>query len=178
MRLSHDRHSLRLQSYDYSQPGAYFITICTYEKKNLLGNIVDGEMNLTEAGRTIWDIWESLPKRYPEIQLDAFVVMPNHIHGIIMVLYNSEVGAIHELPLPRTRIQRRRMLLPKVVGYFKMNTAKQVNVIRDTRGTPVWQRNYYEHIIRNEDQLQRLREYIINNPVRWHEDPDNPSNPP
>ena len=95
MRLSHDRRSLRLQSYDYSQPGAYFITICTYEKKNLLGNIVDGEMNLTEAGRTIWDIWESLPKQYPEIQLDAFVVMPNHIHGIIMVLYNAVVGAIH-----------------------------------------------------------------------------------
>ena len=100
MRLSHDRRSLRLQSHDYSQPGAYFITICTYEKKNLLGNIVNGEMNLTEAGRTIWDIWESLPKRYPDIQLDAFVVMPNHIHGIIMILYNAVVGAIHAVSYP------------------------------------------------------------------------------
>jgi len=89
MRLSHERRSLRLQSYDYLHPGAYFITICTYEKKKILGSIIDGEMNLTEAGIMIWDIWESLPKRYPDIQLDAFIVMPNHIHGIIMVLYNT-----------------------------------------------------------------------------------------
>ena len=118
--------------------------------------------------------------------------MPNHVHGIIMVLSNA-VWAIHavsyrravgsrgtngELPLPCARIQRRRMLLPKVVGYFKMNTTKLINFIRNARGTTVWQRNYYEHIIHNDDQLQRLRDYLIYNPARWHEDPENSSNPP
>ena len=167
------RRSIRLQNYDYSQPGAYFVTICTHKKRFRFGQIVDGEMQLNKTGYLVQSIWESLHERFPAIQLDTFIVMPNHIHGIILIA-EDRVGAIHELPLPQTRIQRRRMLLPKVIGYFKMNTAKRVNKMHDTRGASLWQRNYYEHVIRSEDELQQIQEYILNNPARWFEDPDNP----
>ena len=100
--------------------------------------------------------WNGLLERYDNIELDKFVVMPNHIHGIIKII--DHVGAIHELPLQNANhtnkiIERRRMLIPKVVGYFKMNSSKQINTIRNSTGIPVWQRNYYEHIIRNEDKF-------------------------
>jgi len=182
------RRSIRLQNYDYSQPGTYFVTICTYKRECLFGQIIDGEMQLNKTGYLVQSIWESLHVRFPSIQLDTFIMMPNHIHGIILIA-EDRVGAIHrscrenqrhagtrrhELPLPQTRIQRRRMLLPKAIGYFKMNTAKQVNKMHDTRGTSLWQRNYYEHVIRSEDELQQIQEYILNNPARWFEDPDNP----
>jgi len=135
MKLRTRRRSTRLQNYDYSQPGAYFVTICTYKKRFLFGQIVDGEVQLNKAGYLVQSIWESLPQ---------------------------------------TRIQRRRMLLPKVIGYFKMNTAKRVNKMHDMQGASLWQRNYYEHVIRSEDELLRTRKYILNNPARWFEDPDNP----
>ena len=180
--------SLRLQNYDYSQPGAYFVTVCTHKKRFLFGQIVDGDMYLNKTGYLVQSIWEYLPVRFPAIQLDTFIVMPNHIHGIITI-GEDRVGTIHavsyrraagsrgtngELPLPQTRIQRRRMLLPKVIGYFKMNSSKRVNMMHNTQGTSLWQRNYYEHVIRSEDELQQIREYILNNPTHWFEDPDNP----
>src|SRR5690349_3753763 len=120
------RRSIRLPDYDYSQPGAYFITIVTRGREPLFGEIKDGEMHLNDAGRIVWDVWNSLPARYPQIALGAAVVMPNHFHGNVII---NPVGAIHELPLqdlpPRERqLQRRRMTIPLVVGYFKMNTAK------------------------------------------------------
>jgi putative transposase len=173
MKLLTRRRSIRLQNYDYSQPGAYFVTICTHKKRFLFGQIANGEMHYNKTGYLVQSIWEYLPVRFPAIQLDTFIVMPNHIHGIITI-GKDRVGVIHELPLPKTRLQRRRMLLPKINGYFKMNTAKRVNKMHDTRGTKLWQRNYYEHVIRNEDELLRTRKYILNNPARWFEDPDNP----
>jgi REP element-mobilizing transposase RayT len=110
--------------------------------------------------------------------------MPNHVHGIIVIIHNEtnpigaigdrDVGAIHELPLRNELSHRRRMLIPKIVGYFKMNTAKEINQIRNTPGVPVWQRNYYEHIIRDERDLDRIRAYIAENPLRWPEDEENP----
>ncbi len=115
-------------------------------------------------------LWEELPGRFPDTESDVFVVMPNHVHGIIVI----NVGAIHELPPGNDQVSRRRMLIPKIVGYYKMNTAKSVNEIRKTPGVPVWQRNYYERVLRDEEDLNRAREYIIGNPLKWELDRENP----
>ena len=161
--------SIRLPGHDYSSPGAYFITICTHNRQYLFGEIVNNEMILNEYGEIANKYWYEIPKHYTNTQLDEYVIMPNHIHGIIFI-----VGAIHELPLQQNEfsqlIQRRKMLLPKIIGRFKMNAAKQINQIRQTPGIPVWQRNYYEHIIRNDNELNKIREYIINNPLTWQTD--------
>jgi putative transposase len=162
MMTRHGRRSLRLPNYDYSQAGAYFITICTHKKRSLLAQIIENEVRLTTAGHIVQSIWESLQTRFPDIQTDTFIVMPNHIHGIIII--KNDVGAIHELPLQRSRVQRRRMLLPRVIGYLKMNSSKQINIMQGKTGKRVWQRNYYERVIRNDDELFILRQYIHNNP--------------
>jgi putative transposase len=168
----HHRRSIRLRGYDYSQAGAYFITICTHERIRLFGDIMNGEMRLNDAGRVVQMIWDELPNHYSGVETDAFVVMPNHIHGIILI--TETVGAIHESPLQSPR-ERRQMLLPKIIGRFKMNTAKRINEMRHTPGAPLWQRNYYEHIIRDEESLNRIREYIANNPTQWELDRENPN---
>ncbi|MFI5253472.1 MAG: transposase [Bacteroidota bacterium] len=142
-------------------------------------------MKLNESGRGIKQHWMELPRHSPVAGLDEFIVMPNHIHGIVLIFNddgmnhgkpNVAVGAIHELPLPKPTfpMQRRQMLLAKIVGRFKMLTAKQINLIRDTPGHRVWQRNYYEHIIRGEKDLNAIRKYIVNNPLQWEEDEENP----
>lgn len=172
------RRSLRLQGYDYSQPGAYFVTICTRNRLSIFGRVDQGKMQLNKNGIIATRKWEQLDERFPEIEIDEFIVMPDHMHGIVII---SDVGAIHELPqheLPRQReknspIARRRMTLPMVIGFYKMNTAKAINIANDTRGTHVWQRNYYEHIIRNEDSLNRIRRYIQKNPIKWSIEPEN-----
>ena len=121
----HHRKSLRLKDYDYSRSGAYFITICTKNRELCFEKLPDLQS-------VVFFQWNALEVRFPAIQLDEFVVMPNHIHGIIFI-----VGAIHESPLQN----RRNMLLPKAIGYFKMNTAKKINQILNRPGQPFWQRN-------------------------------------
>jgi putative transposase len=176
----HHRRSIRLIGYDYSQPGAYFVTLVTYQRERLFGNIINDEMVLNSSGKIVWEIWSALPKRYPEIGLDEAVVMPDHFHGILWINAPdfTVVGAIHELPLPvcdinleeNQRLRRRRMLLPTVIGYFKMNVAKEINLQLDSPGASVWQRNYYEHIVRDEGELDALRLYIRENPRNWEKD--------
>ena len=187
-----NRRSIRLKGYDYSSPGEYFITICTQNRECLFGHVVNGEMVLNEIGEIARNFWHRISDRYDDVILDAFVVMPNHVHGIIGIEYNSEtnntgdnhsVGAIHELPLPNGetdfeiyRKQRRQMLLSKIIGWYKMNVAKRVNILLDNSGNRFWQRNYYEHIIRDDRSLDRIRDYIINNPMQWEEDMNHPEN--
>ncbi|MBU0701085.1 transposase [bacterium] len=171
--LDNHRHSIRLAGYDYSQTGAYFVTICVNSRECLFGEIISGQMRMNEFGETVQTIWNRLEERFTNITTDQFIIMPNHVHGII-VINQSVVGAIHELPLP-DKNQRRCMLLPKIVGYFKMNTAKRINDFQKTPGVSVWQRNYYEHIIRNERELNKIREYIMYNPLKWELDFENPS---
>ena len=156
---------------NYSQAGAYFVTICTKNHESIFGEMDEGIMRLSPAGEIVEAFWKDLPSRYPNVELDTFVVMPNHIHGVIMM----SVGAIHELPLCQ-QTGRRRMLLPKIVGYIKMNTAKRINRLRNAHGVPVWQRSYYEHVIRNEKFLNDTRQYIAENPLRWALDEENQSN--
>jgi putative transposase len=175
--MTKHRRALRLREYDYSQPGMYFLTACTKDRMPLFGRIENGEMIKNEYGRTVCACWDDLPNHYAGIRLDAFVVMPNHIHGIVAVM---DVEAIHESPLRHKTVpshgaaHRRSMLLPKIIGRFKMNSGKHINRLRQTPGVAVWQRNYFEHIIRNEQSLERIREYIADNPRRWNKDTENP----
>ena len=169
------RRSLRLKDYDYSQPGGYFLTMVTFQREHLFGEIIEGTMQLNNAGEIVHEIWEKLSVRYPNINLDEMVIMPNHVHGIVFIDDNL-VATVHELPLrpnetpEEYRLRRRRMLIPKLVGYFKMNSAKAINQLLGSEGIPVWQRNYYDHIIRSEKELDRIRKYIYYNPQQWEND--------
>ena len=173
--MRRSRKVIRLREYDYSQAGGYFITICTYNREYLFGQVVNYQMMLNKTGETVKQWWLKLEDKFINVKLDNYVVMPNHIHGIIVVIEKDKVGAIHELPLQSGMILRRQMLIPKTVGYFKMNSAKYINRLRDAMGYPLWQRNYYEHVIRNENELYRITEYIQNNPLKWDLDRENPS---
>ena len=183
----HHRRSIRLPDHDYSQPGAYFITTVTRGRSSpsgtmcLFGEIKGGEMHLNDAGQIIWEVWNSLPRRYPQIGLGMAQVMPNHFHGIVNIHQTPvevvPVRAIHELPLREPRTERRRMIIPLVVGYFKMNTAKRINKILGSEGVPVWQRNYYEHIIRDDAEYNRIHLYIESNVANWVSDHEYPVQP-
>ncbi len=224
---------MRLPFWNYSHEGMYFLTFCTYHRENLFGEIIDNHMVLNKYGFILERMWRDLKKQYHEISLDAFVVMPNHFHGIIFIksaevihelpqesssgairelrlpgergaeiihelrsIKSAEVihelpqesssGAIRELRLPGERgaeiihelpwngqeirqwvLTRRKMLIPKIVGRFKMRTAKIINSIRHTPGTPVWAFGYHDCILRSHENLLHVREYITNNPANW-----------
>ena len=166
------RKSIRLKNYNYSKIGTYYITICTNKKECIFGNISNGKMITNENGNIVGTFWKNLPKKYKNCKLDKFIIMPNHLHGLI-IIESDNVGAIHELPLQKT--QRRSMLLPKIIGYFKMNTAKKINQIRQSPGERVWQRNYFERIIRNNKELNKIKYYISKNPIKWEHDSENPN---
>jgi putative transposase len=179
------RRSVRLKEYDYSQTGAYFVTICTQNRECLLGEITDGEMKLNNAGRIVQLAWDKLPRRYLETELDAYVIMPNHLHGIV-ILHSESVGARSSRPdesktvgagssCPNKGRENRAPTLGTIVAYFKYQTTTQINAIRNVGIQKFWQRNYYEHVIRNEADLAEVREYILNNPARWNEDDYNPA---
>ncbi len=169
----YNRRSIRLKNYDYSQPGAYFITIVTHNRQCLFGEIVNGEIRLNEYGEIVRDEWFCSVHIRNEIELfeNEFIVMPNHIHGVVWIVDN--VGATGRSPLQQQLEQPHGPLkksLSSFVAGFKSTVTKQINQIRQTPGIPVWQRNYYEHIIRNDNELNKIREYIINNPLTWETD--------
>ncbi len=162
----HHRRSIRLEGFDYSQPGWYFITLVTHQRKFLFGKIIDAEIQLSDFGKIVEDTWLELPDHNPNINLDYYAIMPNHFHGIIQIVETDRVRAGSE-PAPTRRV------LPEIVRQLKTFSAKRINQTRNTRETPVWQRNYYERIIRDEPELNRIRKYIIENPLNWQEDKDN-----
>lgn len=188
----HHRRSIRLKGYDYTQLGAYFITIVTYDRAHVFGAVVDGEMRLNNAGRIADQCWRDIPAHFPHVALDAFVMMPNHVHGILWIAADDDdagarhVGARHAAPLPDaaapTDVAPPRMeqfgkpvpgSIPTIVRSFKSAVTKHINEGRQTPGAPVWQRNYYEHIIRDDRALNAIRRYIAENPLRWHLDREN-----
>lgn len=236
----HHRRSIRLKTHDYAAPGAYFVTICVQHLANLFGQIHDGEMQLNEAGQAIDRWWHEIPEKFPTVDVDAWVVMPNHVHGIIVITQGAgtPVGtgtptrsqpnamrldgrgtptcvppdAMHSSQMPQnamrsqsdardialaantgadTRVCPYRdgdagLSLPslgRVVQWFKtMTTNEYIRGVKCGAWSPfekrLWQRNYYEHIIRNEQDWARIRNYVANNPARWIQDrlhPDNPS---
>ncbi|MFA5056129.1 MAG: transposase [Dehalococcoidia bacterium] len=167
----HHRRSRRLEGYDYSQAGAYFITVCTRNRECLFGDVIDGVMALSDVGRVVEEEWMKSADIRKEIELDAFVIMPNHIHGII-VIANDCRGVWLYAPTGTLRSPSRT--IGALVRAFKSACTIRINDMRNSRGTPVWQRNYYEHVTRDEDDLNRIRQYVIDNPARWAEDENNP----
>ena len=167
----HHRRSIRMSGYDYAEEGAYFVTVVTHQRECLFGGIADGEMRIDRYGEVVRDEWLRSVQIRREIDLDVFVVMPNHLHGIVVI---RDVGAHGRAPLPLAPHRPPRSLGSFVAG-FKSAVTKRINEIRDAPGVPVWQRNYYEHVIRDEDDLYRVRRYIAENPLRWDEDPENPN---
>jgi REP element-mobilizing transposase RayT len=161
------RRSIRLKNYDYSSAGEYFVTICSHDRKHLFGEIVGEEIRLNEYGLIVQQTWHDLIHHIPNIELDEFVCMPNHVHGIIVIL-DAMVGAGSE-PAPTGK----RYTLSEIVRQFKTFSAKHINEKRKSTGIPVWQRNYYEHIIRDDNDLYNTREYILNNPLTWFFDEEN-----
>ena len=178
----HHRRSIRLPGYDYSRAGAYYVTLVTYRRDCLFGEVVNEEMILNDFGKIADEYWHAIPEHFPFMELGAYVVMPNHAHGI-MVIHNGEspsnVGATHASPL-RIHNSHPRGASPRslgaIVGSFKSAVTKRIG--RELNATGIWQRNYYEHIIRNEESLCRIRQYVYNNAITWQHDqlhPDNPS---
>ena len=172
------RCSVRLRGYDYARAGTYFVTICTQNRACLFGEIIDGEMVLNDAGHIAEKYWRKIPVHFPHAELGAFVVMPNHLHGIIVIV-GANVGAKDFSPL-RQRYKQPQTSHPtgtsktigSIVRGFKIGVTKWMR--RNTTVRDVWQRNYYEHIVRNENELNRIRRYIIHNPAKWQYDRENP----
>lgn len=166
--------SRRLPHHDYSQPGAYFVTICVAERTCIFGEIYNGEMRLNQNGRVVSEQWSGLPTHYPFISLDEFVIMPNHVHGIIQIndINQPSVGAGFQ-PAHGADSTKPHHGLPEIIRGFKTYSARYINELQGTKGTPVWQRNFYEHVIRSETSLNAIRKYILENPLKWDEDPEN-----
>lgn len=185
----HRRHSLRLRDYDYSQAGMYFVTICTQQQACLFGEVVDGEMRLNEAGNMVIKWFASLPGKFSEIECDAIVCMPNHVHFIIANIAGngpttagSDPCVCPDSPHEQISPQGEHMgsPLPRIVQWFKtMTTNEYIRGVKQLNwpafSGKLWQRNYYEHVIRNETSLLTLRTYLPNNPRQWALDSLNPA---
>lgn len=186
----HHRQTIRLKEFDYSSIGYYFMTSCTKNRICLFGDIIDGEMHLNKLGEIVHQAWIDMPSHYPYVQLDAFVIMPNHFHAVVVLTEgcfdkNNEsetsnhknkigkpVGAGLK-PAP-TSDSIHRHGLPEIIRAFKTFSARKINTARNTTGASVWQRNYFEHIIRDEEDLDDIRNYIKMNPYNWSTDKENP----
>jgi putative transposase len=168
----HHRRSIRLPGYDYTQAGAYFVTIVTHNREMLFGEVVDGEIRLNEFGEIAKREWERLRKRFRHIELGAFIIMPNHVHGIIIIHDNGRGTADNEnfgKPVSGS--------IPTMVRSYKSAVALRINYARPGDSTPVWQRNYHERIIRNDREMGNIWRYIQSNPVMWADDNENPDKP-
>ena len=187
----HHRRSIRLKGYDYSGEGLYSVTICTHDRECVLGEIKDGRMVLSRFGEIARRCWDEIPGHFGCVGLDEHVIMPNHMHGVILlrdisgrdeVTCRDEVtSSLQEYDL-ETKPQRlftiQRPTLGQIVAFYKYRSTKLINEMRNAPGTRFWQRNYYEHIIRNGNDLDRIRKYIMDNVAKWSEENDNPENEP
>ena len=203
----HHRRSIRFKGYDYTQAGAYFVTIVTQGRECLFGRVVNGDMHLNDAGQMIERWWSALSNKFPHVIPDAAIVMPNHFHGIIVITDGpiddnaaAAVGADQRVrPMPGTHADGGTHTgvplrvcpetgaarpsfdagVPQIVQWFKtMTTNAYIRGVKTLGWAPfpgkLWQRNYYEHIIRDENAHHRIRHYIINNPAQWNADNENP----
>ena len=163
------RRSVRLRNYDYRSAGAYFVTVCSHNRRCLFGNAANGSMVYTPLGEVAVDCWQWLARRYPYVDLDYSVVMPNHVHGIILLGDPRDGcrGGSRTAPTGRKPLGR-------LIGAFKTVSAKRINRLRGRPAAGVWQRNFYEHVIRNERELLEIRRYILENPLKWELDRENP----
>jgi putative transposase len=190
----HHRRSIRMAEYDYTEAGGYFMTLCANGRECLFGEVVDENVRLNEFGVIVQDEWLRSAVIRKEITLDEFVIMPNHMHGIVLINEIVCVGA--DGVRPESGNSEQTTVEPKAYGNegachaplrgpkslgafvagFKSAVTKRINKIRDNSGCPVWQRNYFERVIRSERELSAIREYIVNNPKQWAMDRENPAN--
>jgi REP element-mobilizing transposase RayT len=204
-REKHHRRSIRLKGFNYTQGNVFFVTICSYQRDCIFGNISDGVMVLNEQGKCVEKAWLETAAKRSSIKLDEFIIMPNHFHGIIWItdeahlhrrgtacrapyayrasridIFPRSLGTARCAPTPDLKCERFGRpvsgSLPTIIRSFKSAAGKYVNESRGSPGTPVWQRNYYEHIIRDNDELQKIMEYIRYNTVNWQSDEENPDN--
>ena len=209
----HRRRSLRLKRHDYTYAGAYFVTIVTQDRSCLFGEIVGKEMRLNEVGEMVCGFWKALPQRFPAIEIDMFVVMPNHLHGIVVInqpnrattrvapTKSTNVGA-GLVPAQKTnrcpdhRVNTKvasteimdggvaapttdRFTLGDVIGAYKsLTTVEYARGVKQMKWSlfhrRLWQRNYYEHVVRHDESLRDLQQYILDNPAQWTFDKENP----
>jgi putative transposase len=199
----HRRCSIRLADYDYSSAGFYFVTICVQGRESLLGEVVDDGMVLNHAGRMVENTWKELPQRFPNVQLDTFVVMPNHFHAILILDGQNNINNGRGEPCVRPELppkgdhgdrdktgdhkDRPYGTLDgsagRIIQAFKsLTTNAYINGVKNDNWPPfpgkLWQRNYYERIIRNDNELHNIRQYIHDNPANWADDNENPANHP
>jgi len=163
------RKKLRLGDYDYSNNGYYFITICTKDKSSFLGNIENEKMMLSNLGEIAEKHWKQIPDYYDQVMIDEYVIMPNHIHGIIIICDDSETGQCPVTTGKEARSNRRYGVLSKVINSYKGIVTKTIKkMFNDTNFA--WQRSFYDHVIRNDEALLKIRQYIKNNPLKWQLD--------
>lgn len=182
----HNRHSIRLPGYDYSQSGAYFVTFVTQDRENRLGTVSNGETQLNAIGKLVETWWKKLPEKFSNVTLDEFVIMPNHVHGILWI--NDPCEGVSMCLPDEIRTGQTPGFAPtyhpslsEIVQWLKtMTTNEIIRGIKNENWQPFqerfWQRNYYEHIIRDDNDLNSIREYIINNPISWDCDTENSKN--
>ena len=196
---TYPRRSLRLSQYDYTSAGAYFVTLCVHNRECTLGDVVNDQVILSVYGKIVVESWQWLAQQYPYVSLDVWVIMPNHLHGILIIEDDVRKGGSRAAPTRATggsrtaptgtpidpqvaraestrSIASKRKPLGGLIGAFKTVSGKRINALRGTPGQPFWQRDYYEHVIRNERELHAIREYIVNNPLQWALDSENPNN--
>jgi REP element-mobilizing transposase RayT len=202
----HHRRTLRMRDCDYRGAGAYFVTICAFQRECLFGEVVDGVMVLNSVGSVVVQCWQRIPDIFPQVDLDVFVVLPNHFHAILHVsgssMTGSNVGAkqavsaspgsedVHgnktgntgkgeageSFASPLRPQGTQSGSLGAIVQNFKSVSTRKINTLRDNPGCPDWQRNYYDRVIRGEKELANIRQYIADNPAKWDLDEDNPVN--
>lgn len=191
--------STRLREWDYARVGMYFVTVCTRDRVRFFGEIVSDEMYLSPTGEIVSEEWQKTPQIRPNVELDAWVIMPNHLHGILAITHQMPVSKLDAVETPRRGVSTREDMtgvetfrrnvstnpnapaarlqpnsLGSIIGQFKSVCTKRIWALgfRDF----AWQSRFYDHVIRNEKSLQKIREYIINNPLRWEEDKENRAN--
>ena len=162
--------STRLKDWDYSRAGWYFITICTKNREMMFGNISNNRMILNKKGEIVRNSWDDLVNHYSNIKLDAFIIMPNHIHGIIAITHNVKTGLKPVSTIKNKPVSVKQYTLSEIMRGFKTFSARKINQLYNRSGIPLWQPRFYDHIIRNNNDLTRIREYIRNNPNKWQND--------
>ncbi len=196
----HHRRSIRLKGFDYCSAGAYFVTICTYNKQCVFGDVVDGKMVLNTLGKAVDWHWRAITNHFKNTELNEFVVMPNHVHGIIHIINDESVAFVGEKhsrhdavinmnvlrgnasPLRPPDFTKQKPIgtkpqsLSAIIQNFKSITSRKINRMKSLPNAKLWQRNFYEQIIRHEGDLNRISVYISNNPAKWEEDKENPEN--
>ena len=165
------RRSIRITDYDYSQGGAYYVTVCCRKRQSLFGNVVNGRTRLNQCGRIALRCWNEIPDHFPNVQLDAHVLMPNHLHGILII--REETGTACRAPTNERFSRPVGGSVPTIIRSFKSAVTRRFNEIRGIRVGSLWQRNYFEHVIRDEESLDKIREYIATNAERWQLDREN-----